>query len=185
MKNIALYYGATIQLDAISMDSSLHTSADDQFFRDDVALNLCAVVDQTVEAWSSPSMCPQILTVPLPLILPTIVMLELIEEISSADLSGSEAATAVRCNCWTSEGTRSFWVRLSLGFPSMCHSPSFLQVWLTFELIRWCVNAVETPPKRLSTSRPVHHAVSTDLPPTQRQHLAVPLAVVSADRYRQ
>jgi len=56
-------------------------------------------------------MRPQILTVPVPLILPTIVMLELIEEISSADFSGSEAATAVRCNCWTSEGTRSFWVR--------------------------------------------------------------------------
>ena len=46
MKNIALYYGATNQLDAMSMDSSLHTSADDQFFRDDVAVNLCAVVDQ-------------------------------------------------------------------------------------------------------------------------------------------
>jgi hypothetical protein len=46
MKNIALYDGATNQLDAISMDSSLHTSADGQFFRDDVALNLCAIVDQ-------------------------------------------------------------------------------------------------------------------------------------------
>jgi len=46
MKNIALYDGATIQLDAISMDSPLHASADDQFCRDDVALNLCAVVDQ-------------------------------------------------------------------------------------------------------------------------------------------
>ena len=46
MKNIALYDGATNQLDAMSMDSSLHTSADGQFFRDDVALNLCAVVDQ-------------------------------------------------------------------------------------------------------------------------------------------
>jgi hypothetical protein len=45
-EKIALYDGATIQLDAISMDSSLHTSADDQFFRDDVTLNLCAVVDQ-------------------------------------------------------------------------------------------------------------------------------------------
>jgi hypothetical protein len=46
MKNIALYDGATIQLNAICMDSSLHTSADDQLFRDNVALNLRAVVDQ-------------------------------------------------------------------------------------------------------------------------------------------
>ena len=46
MKNIALYDGATIQLDAIRMDSSLYMSADDQFFRDDVALNLCGLVDQ-------------------------------------------------------------------------------------------------------------------------------------------
>ena len=30
MKNIALYYGATNQLDAMSMDSSLHTSADER-----------------------------------------------------------------------------------------------------------------------------------------------------------
>ena len=46
MKNIAFYDGATIQLDAISMDGSLYSSADDQLFRDDVALNLSAVVDQ-------------------------------------------------------------------------------------------------------------------------------------------
>jgi len=46
MKNIALYDGAAIQLDAISMDGSMYTSADDQFFRDDLALNLCGVVDQ-------------------------------------------------------------------------------------------------------------------------------------------
>src|SRR5712675_695988 len=30
----------------VSMDGSMYTSADDQFFRDDLALNLCGVVDQ-------------------------------------------------------------------------------------------------------------------------------------------
>ena len=45
MENIALYDSATIQFDAISMDSSLHTSTDGHFFRDDIALNFCAVVD--------------------------------------------------------------------------------------------------------------------------------------------
>ena len=43
MKNIPLYDGATIQLDTISMDGSMYTSADDQFFRDDVALNMCGI----------------------------------------------------------------------------------------------------------------------------------------------
>jgi hypothetical protein len=37
-----------------------------------------------------------------------------------------------------------------LGCPSMCRAPSFWQVWLTFELIRWCVNALETAPKMVA-----------------------------------
>jgi hypothetical protein len=45
----AVIHDDTNQLDAMSMDSSLHTSADGQFFRD-VALNLCAI--RTLEAWS-------------------------------------------------------------------------------------------------------------------------------------
>jgi hypothetical protein len=47
----------------------------------------------------SPSRRPEILTVPLPLILPTTVMLELIEETSRLSLESS-------CNCWTGEGSR-------------------------------------------------------------------------------
>ena len=39
-------------------------------------------------------MRPEILTVPLPLILPTIVMLELIEEISSADVAFQHVRSA-------------------------------------------------------------------------------------------
>jgi hypothetical protein len=64
-------------------------------------------------------MRPEILTVPLPLILPTIVMLELIEEISSADFGAPKAATGERCNCCTGEGTRSLSARLSLRFPNI------------------------------------------------------------------
>jgi len=43
MKNITLHDGATMQLDAVSMDSSMYTSAYDQFLRHDLALNLCAI----------------------------------------------------------------------------------------------------------------------------------------------
>src|SRR5215475_10545058 len=46
MKNIAFYNSGTMQLDAISMDRSLHTSANGQFFREDVTLNFCAIADQ-------------------------------------------------------------------------------------------------------------------------------------------
>ena len=46
MENIAFDDSETIQLDALSMDSSLHTSADGHFFGKDVALNLCAIADQ-------------------------------------------------------------------------------------------------------------------------------------------
>jgi hypothetical protein len=45
MKDVAFYDCTASQLDAISMDSSFHTSADGQFFRDDVAVNFCAIVD--------------------------------------------------------------------------------------------------------------------------------------------
>src|ERR1700730_16742260 len=51
---------------------------------------------RTVEAWSSPSMRPEILTVPLPLILPTIVMLELIEETSRPRLASVVTAGQVK-----------------------------------------------------------------------------------------
>src|SRR5215467_2536294 len=46
MKNIAFYNSGTMQLDAISMDRSLHTSANGQFFREDVTLNFSAIADQ-------------------------------------------------------------------------------------------------------------------------------------------
>ena len=46
MENITFYDGETIQLDALSMDSSLHMSADGHFFCKDVALNLCAIADR-------------------------------------------------------------------------------------------------------------------------------------------
>ena len=46
MENIAFDDSEAIQLDALSMDSSLHTSADGHFFGKDVALNLCAIADR-------------------------------------------------------------------------------------------------------------------------------------------
>src|SRR6516162_6885871 len=46
MKDIAFYDSVTSQLDAISMDSSPHTSADGHVLCNDVALNLCAIGDQ-------------------------------------------------------------------------------------------------------------------------------------------
>ena len=50
MKDIAFYDSAASQLDAISMDSSPHASADGHFLCDDVALNLCAISDQNARA---------------------------------------------------------------------------------------------------------------------------------------
>src|ERR1700738_2765404 len=133
---------------------------------------------RTVEAWSSPSMRPQILTVPVPLILPTIVVLELIEEIASADSEASEAATGVRCNCCTGEGARSFSVGLSLGFPNI--SWSFLgRCRSRSNLSDGVVNAVETAPEMAEhfaacRSNRRRDIVYTDLPSNQRHHLAVP-----------
>jgi hypothetical protein len=80
MKNVTLDRTTVLQLDADGTDGALDAAADHHVLRNDVALDLCAIVDQEIRgaqlAFDRPKTCAG----PLHSMLPTIDMSELMQE---------------------------------------------------------------------------------------------------------
>jgi hypothetical protein len=88
MENVALDRTTVLQPDADGTNGALDAAADCHVLRKDAALDLCSVTDQEIRGVNAPSIRPKAWAGPLHSMLPTIDMLEPMQEVVPAFVIG-------------------------------------------------------------------------------------------------